>query len=49
MYLFGGMNKYLGVDSEVACHKLDINPNAKLINYKPRRMNLDKKAQVQAK
>lgn len=39
----------LRVNPEVACHRLDINPNAKLVKKKPRRMNLNRRAQVQAK
>lgn len=35
-----------GVNPEVACHKFDINTNAKLVKQKPRRMNSDRHAQV---
>lgn len=36
-----------GVDPDVACHKLDINPNTKLVKHKPKRMNPDRSSQVQ--
>lgn len=32
----------------VACHKLDVNSNAKPVKQKPRRMDLDRRARVQA-
>lgn len=36
-----------GVDLEITCNKLDVNPNAKLFKQKLRRMNLNRCAQLQ--
>lgn len=38
----------LRVDPDIAYHKLDINPNVKLVKQKSRCMNLDCRAHVQA-
>lgn len=35
-----------GIDPSVACHKLEVNPKAKLVRQKPRRLDPDRRDRV---